>query len=155
MLYVLLEAGRPLAEIASSLNEYLCKKAVGKYATMVLLRLRRDGKLDFINCGHVRPRVCADGNVTTIEPANMPVGLFANAHFESGALQLGPGACVLLVSDGLTEAEDPNGEFFGEERLDQATRCSDVPAILELLRGFCRGTPATDDRTLVRLQYLA
>jgi serine phosphatase RsbU (regulator of sigma subunit) len=155
MLYVLLEAGRPLAGIASSLNEYLCKKAVGKYATMVLVRLCRDGKLDFINCGHVRPRMCAEGNVTTIEQANVPVGLFANAEFESGTLQLGPGACVLLVSDGLTEAEDPNGEFFGEERLDEATRCADVPAILDLLQSFCCGTPATDDRTLVRLQYLA
>jgi serine phosphatase RsbU (regulator of sigma subunit) len=122
---------------------------------MVLARLSRDGKLDFINCGHVRPRACAEGNVMTIEQANMPVGLLANAQFESGTLQLSPGTCVLLVSDGLTEAEDPNGEFFGEERLDEATRCSDVPGILDLLRSFCRGTPATDDRTLVRLQYLA
>ncbi|HEX4154921.1 MAG TPA: SpoIIE family protein phosphatase [Acidobacteriaceae bacterium] len=155
MLYVQMEAGRPLAEIAASMNEYLCRKAVGKYATMVLASLRRDGHLEYINCGHVRPRVAVGGDVFTLEQANFPVGLIAGAGFESAAVQLQPGARLLLVSDGVTEAENPDGEFFGDEGLEQASRCAELAAILELLRDFSKGTPASDDCTLVQLQLLA
>jgi serine phosphatase RsbU (regulator of sigma subunit) len=154
MLYVQLEAGRPLAEIAAAVNEYLCKKAVGKYATMVLARLRRDGHFEYINCGHIRPRVSIGERVIILDQANMPVGLLANAEFDSGSFQLDAGSCVLLVSDGFTEAADPSGEFFGDHGLDKAACCSDLTGILDLLEDFCMGTPADDDRTLVRLHFL-
>jgi len=154
MLYVQLETGRPLAEIAATVNQYLCRKAVGKYATMVLSRLHRNGHFEYINCGHVRPRISLEASVCALDEANTPVGLLPNAAFESSALQLKPGSCVLIVSDGVTEAAEPNGEFFGDERLDQAACCSDLPAILDTLDLFCKGTPADDDRTMVRLQYL-
>jgi serine phosphatase RsbU (regulator of sigma subunit) len=154
MLYVQLEAARPLAEIAAAVNEYLCKKAVGKYATMVLGRLHRDGLLEYINCGHIRPRVSIDGTVVSLDQANVPVGLLPHAEFQSAAMQLEPGSRVLVVSDGLTEAADPVGEFFGEEGLDRAAGCSDLPAILDLLEKFCRDTPVDDDRTMVRVEFL-
>lgn len=154
MLYVQLETGRPLAEIADSVNQYLCKKAVGKYATMVLASLHRDGKLEYINCGHVRPRIFAGEGVLALEQANVPVGLFVSAEFEASAIQLQPGAHVLLVSDGVTEAADPEGNFFGDEGLDLASGCRELPAILDLLDDFCKGTPAGDDCTLVQLQFL-
>jgi serine phosphatase RsbU (regulator of sigma subunit) len=153
MLNVQLETGRPLAEIAASVNQYLCKKAVGKYATMVLATLHRDGRLEYINCGHVRPRVCVGGEAVALEQANMPVGLLASAEFEASAIQLQPGTHVLLVSDGVTEAADPEGNFFGDEGLDVASRCTEIQAILDLLDSFSKGTPASDDCTLVQLQF--
>jgi sigma-B regulation protein RsbU (phosphoserine phosphatase) len=84
----------------------------------------------------------------------MPVGLLPNAEFDSGSFQLDAGSCVLLVSDGFTEAADPSGEFFGDHGLDKAACCSDLTGILDLLEDFCMGTPADDDRTLVRLHFL-
>jgi serine phosphatase RsbU (regulator of sigma subunit)/pSer/pThr/pTyr-binding forkhead associated (FHA) protein len=153
MLNVQLETGRPLAEIAASVNQYLCKKAVGKYATMVLATLHRDGQLEYINCGHVRPRVCMGREAVALEQANMPVGLLASAEFEASAIQLQPGTQVLLVSDGVTEAADPEGNFFGDEGLDAASRCTEIQAILDLLDNFSKGTPASDDCTLVQLQF--
>jgi phosphoserine phosphatase RsbU/P len=153
MLNVQLETGRPLAEIAASINQYLCKKAVGKYATMVLATLRRDGHLEYINCGHVRPRLCVGGETVALEQANMPVGLLASAEFEASAIQLLPGTHVLLVSDGVTEAADPEGNFFGDEGLDAASRCTEIQAILDLLDSFSKNTPASDDCTLVQLQF--
>jgi len=154
MLYVQLETDRPLAEIATSVNQYLCKKAVGKYATMVLASLHRDGRLEYINCGHVRPRIFAGEEVVTLDQSNVPVGLLANAEFEASAIYLQPGAHLLLVSDGVTEAADPEGNFFGDEGLDVASRCGELQAILDLLDDFCKGTPANDDCTLVQLQFL-
>jgi len=153
MLYVQLQGDRPLAEIAKSVNDYLCRKAVGKYATMVLARLHKDGCLDYINCGHVRPRVSLGEEVFTLDEASLPVGLFAGTQFESAAVQLRPGSRVLLVSDGFTEAADLYGNFFGDEGLDLAARCSELSAMLGLLGDFCKGTPAGDDCTLVQLKF--
>jgi serine phosphatase RsbU (regulator of sigma subunit) len=155
MLYVQLEGGRPLADIAVSLNDYLCRKAVGKYATMVLACLHSDGRLDYINCGHVRPRVCVDETVFNLDEANPPVGLFADSQFESASVQLRSGSRVLLVSDGFTEAEDPCGNFFADNGLDQAARCFEIGEMLDLVRSFCQGTPASDDCTLVQIEFSA
>lgn len=154
MLYVQLDGERPLADIAASVNDYLCKKAVGKYATMVLVCLRRDGRLDYINCGHVRPRVCADEHVFTLDQANAPVGLFADSQFESATVQLSCGSHLLVVSDGFTEAEDPCGNFFADDGLDRAARCTEIGEMLDLVRTFCQGTPVTDDCTLVHIEFL-
>jgi len=144
MLYVQMEGERPLAEIAKSVNDYLCRKAVGKYATMVVACLRRDGLLDYINCG----------NVSTLDEANPPVGLLAESNFESASAQLCSGSRLLLVSDGVTEAEDPDGNFFADNGLDLAARCTDIGEMLDLIRGFCQGASASDDCTLVQIEFL-
>lgn len=154
MLYVQLEGERPLADIAASVNDYLCRKAVGKYATMVLARLRSDGHLNYINCGHVRPRICVNETVLTLDQANPPVGLLPETQFESVDTQLTPGSRLLLVSDGFTEAEDPCGNFFGDNGLDRAVRCNGVGEMLDLVRSFSQGMPATDDCTLVDIEFL-
>lgn len=153
MLYVQLQAGRPLQEIAAATNDYLCTKNVGKYATMVLLRLRSDGELQYMNCGHVRPRLCNDHSVSSLEVANPPVGLLRSASFESATLHINPGARLLLVSDGFTEAEDLAGDFFGDEGLDRAARCNDIPEMLRMMQSFCAGAAATDDCTIVQIAY--
>lgn len=80
-LHVQLEAGRPLDAIAEATNRYLCQKDVGKYATMVRLRLYQDGNLEYVNCGHVYPRLSSDGGVSRLEQTNLPVGLFSGFRF--------------------------------------------------------------------------
>ena len=75
MLHVQLEAGQPLDTIAAATNRYLCLKSVGKYATMLLLRLHQGGTLEYLNCGHVQPRLCSDAGVSRLDQSNVPVGL--------------------------------------------------------------------------------
>ncbi|MBW4038400.1 MAG: SpoIIE family protein phosphatase [Acidobacteria bacterium] len=154
MLYVQLQAGRPLDAIAAATNAYLCNKNVGKYATMLLLRLHGDGLLEYMNCGHIQPRVCSDGEVLHLEAANLPVGLIAEAEYQVGTARLAAEERVILVSDGFTEAENYEGEFFGDERLDAATLCSDIQAVIHAMEEFCEGHPATDDCTIVQVHYL-
>ena len=153
MLHVQLEAGQSLAAIAAATNRYLCLKSLGKYATMVLLRLHDDGTLEYINCGHVEPRLCSQAGVTRLEQGNVPVGLFEEAEFTAGNVMLRPGSRVILVSDGITEAEDTQGEFFGDERLDSASLCSDLPGLLQQMADFCGGHAANDDCTIVQVVF--
>ena len=153
MLHVQLEAGQPLHAIAAATNRYLCQKAVGKYATMVLLRLYQDGTLEYVNCGHVYPRMCSETRVSRLEETNLPVGLFSGAEYAVGSTVLLPGSAVILVSDGITEAEDAKGDFFGDERLDSASLCVDLQGILGHMAGFCAGHPANDDCTIVQVIF--
>jgi serine phosphatase RsbU (regulator of sigma subunit) len=153
MLYVQLQAQQSLEAIALATNQYLCQKNVGKYATMLLLRLHEDGTLEYMNCGHIQPRVCSDAGVSRLDTANLPVGLIDAAEYETGVTRLHAGSRVVLVSDGFTEAENPQGEFFGEERLDSAALCMELPRMLQGMADFCAGHPATDDCTIVHVTY--
>ncbi len=153
MLYVQLQTEQSLEVIAASTNRYLCKKDVGKYATMLLLRLHEDGLLEYINCGHIQPRICTGSEVVRLETANLPVGLFEEAEYKAGVTRLENGWRVVLVSDGFTEAENSQGEFFGEERLDSAVECPDLQRILMQMTGYCEGQPANDDCTIVQVAF--
>jgi phosphoserine phosphatase RsbU/P len=153
MLHVQLEAGQPLHSIAAAANRYLCQKDVGKYATMVLLRLYQDGALEYVNCGHVQPRMCSDTGVARLSQTNLPVGLISQAEYTLGTSLLRPGWRIVLVSDGITEAEDSRAEFFGDERLDSAAHCADLQSILQRMADFCAGHPSNDDCTIVQVIF--
>ncbi len=166
MLYSQLAAGLPLATIARSVNVYLCAKDTGKYATMVMARAKPSGELEYINCGHLNPILirasasdsASDSDDHTVEEltvGNVPVGLIQAASFLSGEVILSPGDTLVLASDGITEAEDADGEFFGPDRLVEICRSSNgnLNRILSGVEKFCGGTPATDDRTLVCLRF--
>jgi serine phosphatase RsbU (regulator of sigma subunit)/pSer/pThr/pTyr-binding forkhead associated (FHA) protein len=155
MLHVQLQAQQPLDTIASATNRYLCQKNIGKYATMLLLRLHEDGVLEYMNCGHIQPRVCSGANLSRLETTNLPVGLIDVADYKTGITKLTAGSRVVLVSDGFTEAEDPQGEFFGEERLDSAALYTELEQMLHSMTSFCAGQPAGDDCTIVQVTYSA
>jgi hypothetical protein len=63
------------------------------------------------------------------------------------------GSRVVLVSDGFTEAENPLGEFFGEDRLDSAVLYLELERMLQSMGEFCAGQPAGDDCTVVQVRY--
>jgi sigma-B regulation protein RsbU (phosphoserine phosphatase) len=153
MLYVQLQTHQPLEAIALATNRYLCQKNVGKYATMLLLRLHEDGMLEYMNCGHIQPRVCSGTGVSRLETANLPVGLLDAAEYKSGTTRLRAGWGVVLATDGFTEAENPQGECFGEERMDSAALCMELQRMLQDRADFCAGQPPSDDCTIVQVTY--
>jgi serine phosphatase RsbU (regulator of sigma subunit) len=120
---------------------------------MLLLRLHEDGTLEYMNCGHIQPRVCSDAGVFRLETANLPVGLIEAAEYKAGMTRLLAGWSVVLATDGFTEAENPQGEFFGEDRLDSAARCMELRQMLKGMVDFCAGQPASDDCTIVQVMY--
>lgn len=153
MLYTQLLTGQPLDAIAAATNQYLCTKNVGKYATMLLMRLHDDGALEYMNCGHVQPRLCSNTAVVRLKTGNLPVGLIPEAAYVCGTATLQPGSRIILVSDGFTEAEDAQGNTFGEERLDTAASCSELQRIIQHMRDFCAAHPASDDCTIVQVSF--
>jgi serine phosphatase RsbU (regulator of sigma subunit) len=155
MVYSHLVARMPLAEIVAAVNRFFTQKHLGeKYATMVIARINRDGELEYVNCGHVPPLVVSSHNVIRPEPGNLPVGLLADASYESSRLQLRRGDRLLLVTDGVTEAENARGDFYDNERLEAvAAGSTSLEEIFTSLANFCGGTPLNDDCTVVELVY--
>jgi sigma-B regulation protein RsbU (phosphoserine phosphatase) len=153
MLYSQLARDSSLPEMIAAVNRFLCEKVGGqKYATLVVARLLSNGELELINCGHVPPLLVSGDTVTKLEDGNLPVGLVPMAEFQASKIQLKPGERLLLVTDGVTEAEDATGEFFGNERLEGC--CPRGLAAIELAVTAFRGdTPLTDDFTITEMIY--
>jgi phosphoserine phosphatase RsbU/P len=156
MIYSQLIANMPLDEIVSTANAFLCRKVMGqKYATLLLSRLKPDGELEYVNCGHVPPVLVSGGQIERPrQSSNVPVGLLAGAEFECAKIKLPPDGRFVMVTDGVTEAEDSSGEFYGDERLEQsANSATPYDSIFSSVKKFCGDTPLNDDCTILELHY--
>ncbi|QNI34467.1 SpoIIE family protein phosphatase [Alloacidobacterium dinghuense] len=155
LIYSQLKAGHSLEMVATLVNQYICAKNVGRYATLCILKLSKTGQLDYINCGHPRPIICTGQHVQPLQASNLPVGLIDDASFSAGTSALVPGTRVFLVTDGVTEAENAEGAFFGDTRLQHAVGSScNLDGVALALQSFCEATPATDDCTMLELLFL-
>jgi serine phosphatase RsbU (regulator of sigma subunit)/pSer/pThr/pTyr-binding forkhead associated (FHA) protein len=153
MLYSHLAENASLPVMIGTVNQFLFEKIGGqKYATLVIARLFPNGELELLNCGHVPPMIISGDAVTKLEDGNLPVGLIPGVKYTSARLQLKPGDRLVVVTDGVTEAEDAAGEFFGNDRLEKC--CAGGFAGIERAVSAFRGpTPLSDDCTLTELIY--
>jgi len=151
-----------IAEVFSRINAFLTDRAEhGKYATMFYSRLDSAGRLTYVNAGHCAPLlVRASGETEKLETTSMPVGLMPGAGFHPGSRDLQPGDRLVLYSDGVTEAQNPAGEFFSRQRLREAVRGAATAsaremhdAIQKALLDFTAGAEQSDDVTLVVMEY--
>src|SRR5271166_779927 len=153
MLYSQLARDSSLPEMIAAVNRFLCEKVGGqKYATLVVARLLESGELELINCGHVPPLLVSGDSITKLEAGNLPVGLVPGGEFQAYSVQLKAGDRLLLVTDGVTEAEDASGEFFGNDRLERCCR-EGFAAIEQAVTDFRGETPLTDDCTITEMIY--
>jgi phosphoserine phosphatase RsbU/P len=154
MIYAQLVAHMPLTEIVASTNRYLTSKHIGeKYATVIIARLRRDGDLEYVNCGHVPPLLVCGNEVIRPSHGNLPVGLLPDVTYSSDRYSLHPGDRLILVTDGVTEAENEQGEFFDNERLEAVAKTGSMREILAAVAEFCGPVPLSDDCTVVEMVF--
>jgi serine phosphatase RsbU (regulator of sigma subunit)/pSer/pThr/pTyr-binding forkhead associated (FHA) protein len=155
MIYSQLTARMPLVEIVSAVNRFFTHKHIGeKYATVIVARIHPNGELEYVNCGHVPPLLVSDHSVNRPTHGNLPVGLLKDATYESDRCQMKPGDRLVLVTDGVTEAENAHGDFFEDSRLEiVAGKSNSLDDIFAAVADFCSGTPLNDDCTVVDLLY--
>jgi serine phosphatase RsbU (regulator of sigma subunit)/pSer/pThr/pTyr-binding forkhead associated (FHA) protein len=143
------------------LNRFLMDRTGGeKYATVFYALLELDGRLNYVNAAHCPPIIVrASGELSTLEATGMPVGLMEPAEFGVAEERLAPGDKIVIYTDGVTEAQNAAGEFFGKKRLREIVTaraggsCQAVhDAIQEAVTEFTEGAPQSDDITLVVLE---
>ncbi|MAG83986.1 hypothetical protein CMK10_07490 [Candidatus Poribacteria bacterium] len=114
----------------------------------------------YSNAGHCYPMLLRGEKIEELQTGGMILGCFGFAEFETETIELESGNKILFYTDGLTEAEfEAEGEFYGEERLEQVfKKNSNLPAdelckkIREDLFGFCGTNQQKDDITIVAIK---
>lgn len=160
-----IEVGQPPGELAEKVSRRLFQRTPPeKYATAFIIQLDpKSHQLTFTNAGH-NPAILVrqGGAVETLAATGPPLGLLAAANYEVKTLALQPGELLLVYTDGLTEANDPEDQEFGIDRLIAVTREHAGENFAELrdaiegaLDDFVRGVPFADDRTLLLLRRKA
>ena len=154
---------RGSAEILHVLNELLHDDLNGSDMFISMFYMRYHPALRqvcYSNAGHNCPLwLAADGNqCRELDAEGMVIGVRKDVFFEEKCIPLQAGDKILLYTDGITEAQNRAGEFFGVDRLSElfaAQRCESPQAsidnILAALRKFCGGQPFSDDVSLVVL----
>jgi sigma-B regulation protein RsbU (phosphoserine phosphatase) len=156
LIHAQVAAGQSLAQIAQFANSYICNKNVGKYATLVLLRMTVAGEVEYVNCGHVAPLLHTEQRVSGLSNCNLPVGLIPAATYTSDRFSIQPGERILIVTDGVTEAERPDGDCYGDERLQALVMGgAGIFAVLDAVNVFTQAAPLEDDRTILEVCFAA
>jgi len=153
IIHAQMSADQPLTTIASTINDFLCSRTTGKFATMVLLKVRANGTAEYLNCGHVLPVLVNGRSVRRLEGSNVVVGLIATAQYRSETCELMHGDRILVFTDGITEAENSRGEQFGDSALECLTHRYGVESIFEDVSKFQGSPERSDDWTLFELLY--
>jgi len=156
--------GTDPARVFNHVNRFLCDHTeVGRYATVFFGILDNEGHLEFINAGHPSPFLIRRGKAEeAFTEGSYPVGLVPEAEYTAACLKLEPGDTLVLFTDGVTEAMDPDEELFGVPRLRQVLNGQlECPlehlqkCILEAVENFTRGARQADDLTLLIVRYRA
>jgi sigma-B regulation protein RsbU (phosphoserine phosphatase) len=109
-----------------------------------------------VNAGHNPPFVCTPEGMTQLPTTGRPIGILPEAVYTEETVTLGHGATLVLYTDGLNEAANPEEEEYGNDRLASLVReatayeVDAVPSrVLDAIMAFEDGAHATDDKTLV------
>jgi sigma-B regulation protein RsbU (phosphoserine phosphatase) len=148
--------------LCARLNDLVFRRtSPEKFITMItVLYDPATGSVVWANAGHnAGLLVRADGASDRLTAHGPPLGLFPGRTYGSGTLTLGPGDLLVLYTDGITEAANPEDAEFGTDRLLDVVRASRAKPVgqievdvLAALAQFVRGVPYADDRTFVLLR---
>lgn len=155
------------AEILRTVNSILCED---NYSSMFVTAFYSvldlaTGEFTCANAGHTKPLIYRSqtNTVAFIDlPNALPLGVLPGKSYQQLSLTLKPGDSVLLYTDGVSEAFNPEQQLFGTERLtEDLLQVVDKPApevvdrIRAAVHSFANGEPQSDDIALLYVRYLA
>ena len=156
------QSGAQPPEILNRVNRLLCDKSLpDQFVTLFLFLQNPQGAGQFISAGHSPAYLFrgATGKIEKLFPDASLLGMFESASYESSAFRLDIGDILVVISDGLTDAQNRKEEMFGEQRLlhvirQEAPSGSDAVErrFLKAIEEFTEGMAQTDDITFVLVE---
>jgi len=129
-----------------------------KFISLFYGELELNGTLVYCNAGHPPPLLWSAGTMKKLSRGGTVLGPNPDALYERGYVILEPGAILVAYTDGITEAENADGDEFGVERLERLVRegtwagAKDlVGGILQAVRDWSGSAHQSDDRTVVAI----
>ena len=149
------------ASVITRLNHGLFRRAIeSRFLTTFYGIVGRDGDFTYCNAGHNAPILVSASGVRRLDTGGMVLGVFENAQFDEETMALQPGDLVVAFSDGVTEALNPAGDEFTDDRLLASVRAHQskspealVEGLLADVRAFCGDATQSDDLTIVLVRY--
>ncbi|MAX39101.1 SpoIIE family protein phosphatase [Gimesia sp.] len=144
-----------------AINDHMCDSAVeGRFVTYVLVVLDTNNhRLSLVNAGHMSPMILKpDGSIDEFpeESIGVPIGVMEGFPFEVVERELGPGEIVVLFTDGVDEAMNPEGELYTLDRMrkfikdNRDKNAAELgQALLADVRRHANGRPQNDDITIM------
>jgi sigma-B regulation protein RsbU (phosphoserine phosphatase) len=149
------------AQMLVALNDALQERKLESQYVTLLFALWNDENqtLQVANSGAVQPIFCRAGQSVTVRAEGFPLGMFPNVTYEELTVATQPGDAIVFVSDGILDAENSNGDMYGEDRLSSLL-CAhrDFPAqeiadaILSDVSRFQGDHDRFDDETIIVLR---
>ena len=156
-------AGKTPSEILKEINASIIKgNKASMFVTCFLAILdKRNGKVVYANAGHNPPIVGTDSNYRYLKcNPGLLLGCFKDMFVKDEEITLASGESMTLYTDGVTEARNGEGGFFGEQRLLDTMNRSRHTCIVDLhhvikddIAEFVQGAPQSDDITILTLKY--
>jgi serine phosphatase RsbU (regulator of sigma subunit) len=150
-------------EILRRLNDELAaQNPRGMFVTMACLDVR-GSTVTCANGGHDTSLLVGSGSLRPLFPSTGTVlGMFPDQPYSSESVELAPADTLVLYTDGVSEAANPDGTLFGDERLHAcfakgagATAADSVERLMGSVRAFAAGAPQSDDITILALRRRA
>ncbi len=151
-------------ELIQTINKKLCdNKKEGFFVTMFACIINvNTGEMNYINCGHNPPLIKRNNGqyeYLDIDP-NMVLGIFDDIDYKIFDTTLNTGDSIFLYTDGLTEAFNPNGQVYGEQRLKDCLNSIEavsvdkvIKEVKDSVKEYTQGLSQTDDLTMLLFQY--
>jgi sigma-B regulation protein RsbU (phosphoserine phosphatase) len=155
-------AEEDIEPMMQQLNQFLLERTRGeKYATVFYATVSASGALCYSNAGHCAPfLVGREGRLRRLHTSGMPVGMLEGSPFQTVRTTVQAGDKIVIYSDGLTEAENADGQFFETERLRaclkenaQLDAIGLHRALLKAVDVFAEGGVIRDDITVLVLEF--
>lgn len=147
------------AQVLGLVNAHVCQHGPGQGNFVAACYAILDGRrLTVTNAGMPKPL----HNGKSIEASGLPAGFVATYAYKETVVELEPGDTVAFMTDGWEDAQNPDGEPFGEDRLESlasTTARQPAEALVEAFRSrseeFVAGAQPFDDRTVVAIRLIA
>ncbi|TCJ11801.1 cyclic nucleotide-binding domain-containing protein [Parasulfuritortus cantonensis] len=158
--------GVPDAGFLAALNRQLCEgNEADMFVTLYVgILATRTGRLQLFNGGHPPPLLSRAGGPfeAAAGAKGALLGMLPEVRYQGAELQLQPGDRLVLYSDGVTEAENPDHELFGQARMQAALDACPagaapadlVAALTAAVTDFAGAADQSDDITVMVLHYL-
>ncbi|RKY93825.1 MAG: hypothetical protein DRQ13_08980, partial [Ignavibacteriae bacterium] len=110
-----------LVELGEKINRIFCRDSLPRlFASLIYLELNtQTGRIKVLNAGHLPPLLIHNNNVGKLKIKSPALGLIPDAIFNEQFVEINSQDYLVVYSDGLTEARNEVGEFFGDKRLEQ------------------------------------
>lgn len=153
-----------ISAVCSITNRHMCKDfSDDMYITMFMGIIDvNTGILTYTNAGHPYPLIIHENGISHFldKSPDIPIGVIEEYRFKEHTYTLRKGMSILLYTDGITDSENMNGQFYGKEKmknlvdsLPERTPAIIVESLLEDIRLHCGKASSSDDMTLMVISY--